>query len=370
MAIKFLHTADIHLGSKSALGGGQIRRYLCEALKRLVGLAVHEKADLLLIAGDLFDSPRVNTATSVLVTTVLNELTTAGVRVVILPGTHDAYDSSSPYHTIKLPENAHLITPQNPSYLFDDLPGSVFVTGKPYIKASYNENALSGLSPHPQASLNIAMVHGSVVGQVTEDAMLIYPQELAKSGFDYIALGHWHSFREISKKPRAVYPGAMEPTAKDQTGTGRVIVTEFDPVGKTLSTHYEQVGKIRIENLSFRVELLTKPEDLYSLFAQRKDPDLILFLELSGVASPGFTLDREDFLAEYGANFLYLEVINHLQPVEEFSAGDFGERTIAGRFASLVAEEIDKAKSDDERAFLSEVLNEGLRRLGKGADSL
>lgn len=114
MAIKFLHTADIHLGSKSALGGGQIRRYLCEALKRLVGLAVHEKADLLLIAGDLFDSPRVNTATSVLVTTVLNELTTAGVRVVILPGTHDAYDSSSPYHTIKLPENAHLITPKTP----------------------------------------------------------------------------------------------------------------------------------------------------------------------------------------------------------------------------------------------------------------
>ena len=131
-----------------------------------------------------------------------------------------------------------------------------------------------------------------------------------------------------------------------------------------------QVGKIRIENLCFKVEPLTKPEDLYSLFAQRKDSDLVLFLELSGVAGPGFMLDQEEFLAEYGANFLHLEVINHLQPVEEISASDFGERTIAGHFASLVAEEIDKAKTDDERAFLSEVLNEGLRRLGKGADSI
>lgn len=366
MSIKFLHCADIHLGTKSEFGGTEVRRYIAESFQRLVGLAIDEGTDLFIVAGDLFDSPRISPATSNLVDRALSDLTSAGVRVVLLPGTHDAYDSSSPYHQLKLPENTYIITPQNPSFLFDDLPGGVFVCGRAQTKTKSNENALEGLSPNPQAAMNIAVAHGSVVGQVTEDAMLIHTEDIARSGFDYIALGHWHSYQQISKKPFAAYPGALEPSRKDQHQTGWVLLSEFDPDKRTLSTRKERVGILQVETLPLQIEPLTESAEIHSLVAERGDSHLILIIELSGTTSPNFTLNREEFLAEYSSSFLHLDIIDHTSPPEEFSPTDFGERTTAGVFARLVAERMDEASDDKERALLGEILREGLSRLGKG----
>ncbi len=366
MSIKFLHCADIHLGTKSEFGGTKVRRYIAESFQRLVGLAIDEGTDLFIVAGDLFDSPRISPATSNLVDRALSDLTSAGMRVVLLPGTHDAYDSSSPYHQLKLPENTHIITPQNPSFLFDDLPGGVFVCGRAQTKTKSNENALEGLSPNPQAALNIAVAHGSVVGQVTEDAMLIHTEDIARSGFDYIALGHWHSYQQMNDRPPAIYPGALEPTRRDHHDTGWAVVGEFSLENKKLNYRKERVGILQVETLPLQIEPLTESAEIHSLVAERGDPQLILIIELSGTTSPNFTLNREEFLAEYSSSFLHLDIIDHTSPPEEFSPADFGERTTAGVFARLVAERMDEASDDKERALLGEILREGLSRLGKG----
>lgn len=368
MSIKFLHCADIHLGTKSEFGGTEVRRYIAESFQRLVGLAIDEGTDLFIVAGDLFDSPRISPATSNLVDRALSDLTSAGVRVVLLPGTHDAYDSSSPYHQLKLPENTYIITPQNPSFLFDDLPGGVFVCGRAQTKTKSNENALEGLSPNPQTALNIAVAHGSVVGQVTEDAMLIHTEDIARSGFDYIALGHWHSYREISQKPPAIYPGALEPTRRDQRDTGWVVVGEFSLENKKLTYRKEQVGSLRVESFPLHIEPLSEEEKIYSLITERADRNLILIIELSGSPKADFQLNWDELKDELASQFFHLEITDHTKPFEELSPADFGEHTIAGVFAPLVGERTEKASNDQERVFLDEVLKEGLSRLSRGGE--
>jgi len=366
MSIKFLHCADIHLGTKSEFGGTEVRRYIAESFQRLVGLAIDEGTDLFIVAGDLFDSPRISPATSNLVDRALSDLTSAGVRVVLLPGTHDAYDSSSPYHQLKLPENTYIITPQNPSFLFDDLPGGVFVCGRAQTKTKSNENALEGLSSNPQAALNIAVAHGSVVGQVTEDAMLIHTEDIARSGFDYIALGHWHSYRQMNDRPPAIYPGALEPTRRDHHDTGWAVVGEFSLENKKLTYRKERVGRLRMESLPIHIEPLTKPEEIYSQISELANPDLILYVELAGAPGADFSLNKDELIEERSPQFFHLDVDDNINPPEEFSPTDFGERTTAGVFARLVAERMDEASDDKERALLGEILREGLSRLGKG----
>lgn len=343
-----------------------MRRYIAESFQRLVGLAIDEGTDLFIVAGDLFDSPRISPATSNLVDRALSDLTSAGMRVVLLPGTHDAYDSSSPYHQLKLPENTHIITPQNPSFLFDDLPGGVFVCGRAQTKTKSNENALEGLSPNPQAALNIAVAHGSVVGQVTEDAMLIHTEDIARSGFDYIALGHWHSYSQMNDRPPAIYPGALEPTRRDHHDTGWAVVGEFSPDSGKLDLRKERVGSLRVESFPLHIEPLSEEEKIYSLITERADRNLILIIELSGSPKADFQLNWDELKDELASQFFHLEITDHTKPFEEFSPTDFGERTTAGVFARLVAERMAGAEDEQERALLGEILREGLSRLGKG----
>ena len=94
-----------------------------------------------LICGDLFDSnaqPRRSVERAV---GELRRLTDAGIRVVIIPGTHDVYDSHSIYRAFDLARMAGLppdsdlltvLTPERPELVIKDLDlvvyGRVFAT--------------------------------------------------------------------------------------------------------------------------------------------------------------------------------------------------------------------------------------------------
>ena len=100
---KILHTADIHLGRKfPGLGekGVSQREQVRSTFKNIVILAVDEKVDLVLIAGDLFDSNQQPQRNIDLVTEQLKLLEKNNIPVCLIPGTHDRFDSSSIYRKV------------------------------------------------------------------------------------------------------------------------------------------------------------------------------------------------------------------------------------------------------------------------------
>ena len=101
--IKFLHTADVHLGAKFlSLGekGKLQREQIRSSFKNLTSLAVTEKVNIVLIAGDLFDSnqqPQINIDLAV---EQFNLLAKNSIPICLIPGTHDCFDSGSIYRKV------------------------------------------------------------------------------------------------------------------------------------------------------------------------------------------------------------------------------------------------------------------------------
>src|SRR5438876_3015006 len=104
--LRLLHTADVHLGARhSDLGEAAAaqRERQFDAFRRSVDLALAERVDLFLIAGDLFDSNTQPRRSVEAVAAELARLVQARIRAAIIPGTHDVYDRASIYRAYDLP---------------------------------------------------------------------------------------------------------------------------------------------------------------------------------------------------------------------------------------------------------------------------
>src|SRR5204862_5772073 len=98
--LRLLHTADVHLGARHTDLGDQAaaqRERQFAAFKAAVDVAISEKVDAFLIAGDLFDANTQPRRSVERVAAELKRLVEAKVRTVIIHGTHDVYDRSSLY---------------------------------------------------------------------------------------------------------------------------------------------------------------------------------------------------------------------------------------------------------------------------------
>ena len=88
--IKLIHTADLHLGSPIAglpeEVASELREELFTTLAKICELAESERADAILISGDLFDEPSPSRSVADRTFALLGR---AGVPVFISPGNHD-----------------------------------------------------------------------------------------------------------------------------------------------------------------------------------------------------------------------------------------------------------------------------------------
>src|ERR687892_1385568 len=103
--LRLLHTADVHLGARHADLGDRAatqRERQFAAFVSTIDLALAEKVDLVLIAGDLFDSNVQPKRSVERAAAQLERLATGRIRTVIVPGTHDVYDRSSIYRAYDL----------------------------------------------------------------------------------------------------------------------------------------------------------------------------------------------------------------------------------------------------------------------------
>ena len=81
---KLIHTADLHLSD------GEEKQYCFDVLDEIIALAASEKADFLVIAGDLYDRAIPPTEAIELFEGTVRRLVNAGVHVAAITGNHDS----------------------------------------------------------------------------------------------------------------------------------------------------------------------------------------------------------------------------------------------------------------------------------------
>jgi DNA repair exonuclease SbcCD nuclease subunit len=213
--LTLVHTSDVHLETDTFGSGGtgeRLRLRVREAFSEVISIANERSADLLLIAGDLFDSSRI---TEEALGFALGEIARAAMPVVMIPGNHDAHDERSVYAALEasaIPPNLHLVLEPEGSLLhFPDLTARVW--GRAMVEHSPDYRPLAGMPAPEPGAWNIALAHGYFMDEGDfPRSSPITPAEIEASAYDYIALGHVHVFSDVSQGlTRAFYCGTPAP---------------------------------------------------------------------------------------------------------------------------------------------------------------
>ena len=237
--LKLVHTSDVHIEG-DALSRQERRspRGRAEtAFRQVIDAARDVEADLLLVAGDLFESSRVGSAA---IEFVKEELSRATCTVVLLPGNHDCYDDASIYRRVDFREagsHVHTLTSLEGQTLA--LPGlHATVWGRAMVDHDESNQPLAGIPERSGDWWHLGIAHGFLSADPSEQrSSLITPDEIEESGLDYLALGHVHVFREVSQKSTtACYSGSPAPLHRPAHEAGSVAVVTLDSASGVMLT--------------------------------------------------------------------------------------------------------------------------------------
>jgi DNA repair exonuclease SbcCD nuclease subunit len=175
------HSSDLHIDSSQVT---ETFHPLC----RVLDTALAASANILVLAGDIFDHNRLPL---VLLDRTARILADAALEVVILPGNHDCLGPESVYRRGGLadPSNVHVLGVSDDAVTYPEF--GLEIWGR-----AHQEHA--NMSPLAQprqrtTSRQVAVAHGHWLrGEADRHrAWLISDDDIADTGADYVALGHW-----------------------------------------------------------------------------------------------------------------------------------------------------------------------------------
>lgn len=262
------HLADLHLGRKSA-GDPQGALRLNSFRQALTTLA-EAGPDVLVIAGDVFDGPNVESAIIDEAAQSLAALRTAkgdAIPVVVIPGNHDPADADklwSAFTNAAGSSSVHLAREARTIALAD---GKLIVEAYPCATRFSGEPPWEPRLPLPPVSgdaVRIVVAHGTLQGgPVPEGETDAYPfnqNDLETLRADYVALGHFHGVYppwgngETCERSYS-YCGTHEP---DQFGgdAGCAILAEVT------AGHVARLQRVKTGRRQWRQLQLAGPADL------------------------------------------------------------------------------------------------------------
>ena len=242
--MRFIHTADLHIDSPlrglSRYQGAPLERLrgaTRRALERLVDLAIEQKVDFVLIAGDLYDRDWQDFHTGLFVREQMVRLGRAGIAVFIVQGNHDAQSLMT--RQIPWPDNVKVFSSRTAETVRLEALG-VAIHGHSFPNREVNENLASNYPPAVPGCFNIGLLHTSLTGADGHDTYA--PASLAdlkSRNYDYWALGHIHARQVVCEAPRVVFPGNLQGRHARETGAkgcelvtmeGAVVSAAFVPL--------------------------------------------------------------------------------------------------------------------------------------------
>ncbi len=224
--VRFLHTADWQLGHWPTRLPEEKARQLYEArfdtVRRIAQVAHEHRVHFVLVAGDVFHHEAVGRDTLNRALAALE--TFAPIPVYLIPGNHDPMSArlyQSRWFRDATPGHVHVSLAPEVRRVGPD--GRVALATVPVRQRGETWPPLDRVpSFPPDARFRVAMVHGNLREIAPPEASLELPISLTEArdlGLHYLALGHWHSWRQAE---RAVYPGTPEPTSFEEPGAGFV----------------------------------------------------------------------------------------------------------------------------------------------------
>lgn len=307
--MKFLHTSDWHLGKTLE---GFLRLYEQEKfLDELYDIAEREKVDIIIVAGDIYDSANPPAAAERLFYESIKRLSKKGQRpIIIIAGNHDSPERLSAASSLAK-ENAILIfgTPASKAEVGDYGSFSVLKSEEGFFEMEFKgENIAFITMPYPSEkrlnevlgkemdeesrqknysqrigelferlnenyrrdTINIAVGHFFVLGGAESGSersiqlggsYAVEADKLPKAA-QYVALGHLHRPQTVGgTKKRGFYSGSPIQYSKDEIAYAKAVnIVEIEPekeavVKKVLLKNYKPIECWNAESIEAAVKM-------------------------------------------------------------------------------------------------------------------
>lgn len=228
-----MHAADIHLDSPlrglTRIGedhAQELRLSTRRALVNLVDLVLERRADLLVIAGDLYDGSWHDFSTGQFFIQQMTRLNDEDIPVVIASGNHDA--ASQITRTLTLPPKVRMLdTNKVQTITFDDL--GVVVHGQGYAVRDVQENLAAAYPSRIPDLINVGVLHTVAAGSPDHDTYApCSAADLQALRYDYMALGHIHTRGPVADGEfPAHFSGNLQGRNPRETGPKGALVVEL-----------------------------------------------------------------------------------------------------------------------------------------------
>jgi DNA repair exonuclease SbcCD nuclease subunit len=349
--VRILHTADWQLGKQfENLGAPSdklafLRQGRLDVVRRIGQLAVDRSVDAILVAGDVFERNEVGDS---LLREVLAAMRQVNIPWLLLPGNHDPAGPASVWDRVErigCPAHVHLLLSTEPILLAS---GRLAVLPAPLTRkhqfADPTENF--GRQLTSPAAIRVGLAHGSLrnrLAPAAEQHNMISDTRADEGRLDYLALGDWHSCKEVA--PRTYYAGPPESDDFDQD-SGAVLIVELRGPGVAPVVERVPVGRYRWHSLSAQLQSPGAIEQLSAHLASIAEPlaSAVVHLEVRGAVSLSERAAIDEELANFEAKVQVLRArtIDLVPSPTEEDLNDLGRQG----FVSIVVERLRNLEGD------------------------
>ena len=302
--MKIIHAADIHLGSKiESKFPKEItsvrRKEILDTFSRMVSYAKEHDVKVIILAGDVFDKDKpAMKDRDFFYKTVKNN---PEIDFLYLKGNHDIEGS---YEETNIPNLKTFNSNEIKTYSY----GNIDISGIEMVSENYK--SLYSKIILNKERINIFVLHGDDSNTFGVNKIRI--DSLANKGIDYLALGHYHSYKEdkIDERGRYAFSGCLEGRGFDECGEkgfilldiDKVVKSEFIPFAKRVihEIDVDVTGSNDVVDAKSKVDLAVK--DI--------NKDDILLINLVGNLPVSAEITADDIKIHLSSKFYFVHVKN------------------------------------------------------------
>lgn len=335
MPLKFIHTADWHLGQTYwGLGAAttRSRNWRFEAVRRIWQLATENDAEFILVAGNVFDT---ETPPDAVREQTIELLAEAPCPIYLIPGAADPCAEGSVWFSASWRSGLTGLNHVHPLVTPEPLEIAENVTLLPCpVMRKRGTADVTRWIPNADRGehFRIGLAHGYLrnyapgaartIGVIAEDCA-------ARAGLDYLALGGHHAATapdEAASRARSYHAGAPEIGARDDARAGNAFVVQIEHPGAMPIVTPQRVSAIELYDLGALA--IANKTDWESLMAQVANCDnpaqTIVRAQLNGEVSPALYGEIQTWLAKRRQQWLGVDISFeqlHERPSSEDFAG-------------------------------------------------
>jgi DNA repair exonuclease SbcCD nuclease subunit len=358
----------------TSLGGsgkaGTRRQELKACLRRIVSAAADEKADFLLVCGDLYEHGYTGKATINFVADEFRRI--PETRVILIPGNHDPYTGNSYYRSFQWPENVHILAGDNSFAVFEDVQACV-----------YAQAGIQKLQPEQKPGFpelvkpdyfNILLVHGTLDMGFSKDAWNPLESSVLESlGMDYVAMGHFHSNLQGAGRKGNIYnPGSPEAMGFDEMGKHGIFIgtlSQSDSGDKTCNIRFLSLNsrnciklEVNIDECSTEEQVIQRTLEKMRSSGSSRD---LYEIRLKGYTEGDLKIDTAYIAGNLSEDAFFARIIDESAPGIDFEEIAC-EPGLRGLFTRKMLNRIKSAATEKEKQLAQKALIYGLQAMDSG----